>query len=74
MRNDDLGVFANDADIEQHNLEKAGNRISALRKQGICLHGYRNTKTLKCLDCNKTWTTEDEMFTEISNLHIEYEI
>jgi len=70
------GIFDNDADIEQHNLEQSGNRIAALKKRGICLHGYINTKTHACLEpgCGKTWDSEEEMWEEIDNLRIEYGI
>lgn len=71
---DDNDVFSGDADIEQQQLEQAGNRIASLRKQGICLHGWINAKTLICLepDCFKTWETEKEMLDEIDDLKLEY--
>ena len=70
MFDDSLGIFANDADIEQRQLEEAGNRISRLRQQGICLHGHlQNTK---CLECGKTWETEEKMWDEIEGLRLEY--
>ena len=74
MFNDDLGIFAHDADIEQRQLEQQGNRISALREQGICLHGHINTKECKCLEpnCGKTWKSENEMYDEIEELRLEY--
>ena len=65
-------IFENDADIEQHQLEQAGNRIASLRKKGICLHGHHNTKTLECYECKKTWTSEKEMLEEMENLALEY--
>ena len=76
MFNDGLGIFAHDANIEQHQLEQTGNRISRLKKKGICLHGHINTKTLVCLEpnCGKTWDSEQQMFDEIEDLRIEYGI
>jgi len=71
---DDDNIFPADADIEQRQLEQAGNSIAALRKQGICLHGHLQTREFKCLECGKTWDNEDEMYTEITDLHIEYGI
>ena len=73
---DDNDIFSGDADIEQQQLEQAGNRIASLKKQGICLHGWLNTKTLECLepDCGKTWDNEDQMYDEITDLHMEYGI
>jgi len=65
-------VFENDADIEQGNLERAGNRIATLKKRGICLHGWINTTTCVCYDCNKTWKNEQEMFEEIDDLQLRY--
>ncbi len=65
-------IFANDADIEQHQLEQAGNRIAALKRKGICLHGHINTITLECLECQKTWISEKEMNDEIDDLSLEY--
>ncbi len=65
-------IFANDADIEQHQLEQASKRISNLRKKGICLHGHMNTTTLECYECQKTWTSKEEMLTEIEDLALEY--
>ena len=69
-------IFGNDADIETQQLIQAGNRIAALREQGICLHGWLNTRTLVCLEpgCGKTWDNEEEMNTEINELNIEYGI
>jgi hypothetical protein len=68
------GIFDNDADIEQQQLEQAGNRIARLKEKGICLHGHINIKTCKCLDlsCGKTWETQEEMFKEIDDLALEY--
>ena len=67
-------IFANDADIEQHQLEQAGDRIAALKAQGICLHGHLQTKEFRCLECGKTWDSEEEMYSEITNLHLDYGI
>ena len=66
------GIFDNDADIEQHNLIQAGNRIAELKRQGICLHGHINTRTHECYECKKTWDSENEMLQEIDELAIEY--
>ena len=68
------GIFDNDADIEQHNLEQAGDQLASLKRMGICLHGHINIDTRKCLDpdCGKTWETQEEMFQEIDDLTIEY--
>jgi hypothetical protein len=73
---DEENIFAGDADIEQQQLIQAGNRIAALREQGICLHGWLNTRTLVCLepDCGKTWDNKDEMDDEIAELNMEYGI
>jgi hypothetical protein len=68
------GIFDNDADIEQHQLEQAGNRIASLKRKGICLHGHINTTTHECYECKKTWTSEKEMFEEIDELALEYGI
>jgi hypothetical protein len=69
---DDNDIFAGDADIEQHQLEQAANRIEALKKQGICIHGH--LQGTKCLECNKTWDNEDAMYAEITELYIEHGI
>lgn len=65
-------IFANDADIEQQQLEQAGDRIASLKRKGICLHGHFNTRTLECYECKKTWTSEKEMFEDMDELALEY--
>lgn len=51
-------------DAAQRHLEKIGNKISALRRRGICTHGWMQgppgKPVLTCLDCGATFANEAE--------------
>lgn len=51
-----------DADIEMWELEEAANREYNLKKAGKCAHGWR--QGLTCLECGKTFKSEEEMDSE----------
>lgn len=57
-----------DADIEMREMEEIGNRISRLRKQGVCTHeGWRLLPTggVRCTDkCGKSFDTEEGLLEE----------
>ena len=54
------------ADFEMRDLQRAADRASSLAKQGLCVHGWRQTfpdGSCKCHNCGKvsTWQElEDE--------------
>lgn len=61
----------NDADIEQAQLEEAARHESALKRKGICAHGWRQGYTprhrpdlkpgqVQCLDCKRVFDSEEE--------------
>lgn len=51
-------------DAAQRKLERAGNRISELRKRGICTHGWMQgppgKAVLTCLDCGRQFASTAE--------------
>jgi hypothetical protein len=58
-------------DAAQAKLEAAGNKIAALRKRGICTHGWlqgpsRYPATARdnvlCLDCGAVFATMDDAY------------
>lgn len=61
----------NDADIEMAHLEEAARHESALKRMGICAHGWRQRYTpthrpdlrpgqIQCLDCKVIFDSEEE--------------
>ena len=49
-------IFDNDADIDAFNLEQAGNRVAALKKRGVCVHGWSQhlpDGRVQCKECGK---------------------
>ena len=59
-----------DADLEMAELTASANRISRLRKRGICTHGWvqgppgpagKPTSIWTCHDCGKTFQSEAEL-------------
>jgi hypothetical protein len=55
----------NDADIEMAELEAAGRRSSALRKRGICDHGWLQVgEPTTCLHCGKSFPNADAAYEE----------
>ena len=62
-RDFELANGLQDADIEMHDLEQAARHQSALKRKGICVHGWRKIgqwpdKTCTCLDCGRVFATE----------------
>jgi hypothetical protein len=63
-----------DADIEMAQLAAAGRRQARLRRQGVCTHGWIETRggsethPVKCKDCGKLFRTEEELHEERSEL------
>jgi len=54
-----------DADILTAQLHALGRRDSALRKRGICSHGWSQGQApCKCLHCGKVFPTFDAMCAE----------
>lgn len=55
-----------DADMEQAELERRGNRIAELRRKGICVHGWVqgtpgvDNGPVRCLEegCGESWDSE----------------
>jgi hypothetical protein len=48
----------NAADYQQAKLERLGDRIADLKKQGICSHGWLKTppgQQVTCLDCGSVF-------------------
>lgn len=63
----DAPAGMNDADLEMAHLEELGNRSAALKKRGICTHGYfqvMEDKTAECLDCGKTFPSSEHLHEE----------
>lgn len=63
----DIPAGCSDADILQSELERLGNKQAALRRKGICAHGWRQGYTpthrpdlkpgqTQCLDCGEVST------------------
>ena len=49
-----------DADMQQAEFERLGNQISRLRKQGICTHGWLQTKPIvTCKHCGQVFASEE---------------
>ena len=61
-----------DADIETACLNYTAHKTEALRKKGICLHGWIDTRACTCLDCGKTWRNESAMMEEINDLREQF--
>ncbi len=64
-----------DADLEMNSLVCTANRMSRLKKKGICFHGWRfapDHGEAKCLDCGKVFKNSAEMEEETRELRIEY--
>ena len=61
-----MSIFENDADIEQGELEAAGNRATMLRKRGICLHGWLQgnpaDSSVTCLDCGAAFASSEAAY------------
>ncbi|HEX8312329.1 MAG TPA: hypothetical protein VF614_13495 [Chthoniobacteraceae bacterium] len=57
----------NDADLEMAGLQAAADRESALRRKGICTHGFymapRGQKAV-CRHCGAEFATEAELLEE----------
>jgi hypothetical protein len=51
-------------DAAQAKLEAAGRKLDALRKRGICAHGWMQgppgKAVLTCLDCGREFISRDE--------------
>ena len=59
-----------DADFEMRALQRAGNRSSALRRKGICTHGWWKSEPTKavCLHCGKEFKSDAELREESREL------
>ena len=57
-----------DADFEMAELQRVGNLASALRKRGICTHGWLQgppgKQVTTCLHCGKEFASSEEAFQE----------
>jgi hypothetical protein len=60
-----------DADLEMAGFMESARHFNALRKRGICLHGWiqgppgppgNPCNDWKCKDCGKSWATEKELW------------
>lgn len=63
----ELPAGCQDADIEQAEFGALGRRVTALRRKGICTHGWVQgqpgrsmTGPIKCLDCGQEFLTADD--------------
>ena len=57
-----MGIFDNDADIETAQLNAAADHESALKRKGICAHGWLQNHpdgTATCKDCGKVFASFD---------------
>lgn len=62
---DEVPAGFRDADIEQAGLEAKGRRSAALKRAGICDHGWVQGTPgadgpVRCLDCGEVFATDRE--------------
>lgn len=67
----------NDVDIEMHDLERAANTMSRLRKRGVCFHNWSGPvkfgePATVCRDCGRVFPSFDAMDEERHDLKNEY--
>lgn len=79
FRDTELPAGFQDADFEMRALQAAGNRASALRKRGICSHGWMQPNnpsafhagkdySVVCNHCGKVFASADEGHSEYDRL------
>ena len=80
-RDNELPAGFQDADFDMRSLQAAGARSSALKKRGICDHGWLAPAnpssfhtgadySMVCNHCGKVFANEEQAYEERRQLHI----